>query len=346
MAHIICLLDSDEETSTGAVSAASRTSRNFSASSSACGGGSHAAAIDLTDDAVEAMPGPAAGQASERHICAICGVPVPRGPEAYVLNECRQTGCRRRNHRKCLEAHVARELAEKVPDEVGCPACGKQLSIRDITELSRDVDGKRPSFGASPSSKRHKNTAGWPLASSPSVSMGHSAGGAIGRVAGSASATKRIMKELQAIQRSSDSASQGIAVRVPDEADAYHWHAEFFDFEKGSPLAKDLSRVPGGRIVLSVRFSSAFPSAPPYVRVIRPRFAFRTGHVTIGGSICTEMLTNQGWTPTMTMESVLLGIRTNMLIGGARLDLRITADYSEQEARIAFDRMVREHGWF
>jgi ubiquitin-protein ligase len=337
----ICLLDSDEETSyTGTITNASVASR-----ASHSGGGSQTAAIDLTDDAVEATPGPAVDQTLERHICALCGVAVPRGPGAYVLNGCRQSGCRRRNHRKCLEAHVAQELAEKVPDEVGCPACGKQLSIRDITELSRDIDGNRPSAEASPASKRHKSTGPWPPASS-SASIGRPGGGALGRVAGSASATKRIMKELQAIQRSPEAASQGIAVSVPDEADAYHWQAEFFDFEKGSPLAKDLSRVPGGRIVLSVRFSSAFPSAPPYVRVIRPRFAFRTGHVTIGGSICTEMLTNQGWTPTMTMESVLLGVRTNMLIGGARLDLRITADYSEQEARMAFDRMVREHGWF
>ena len=95
---------------------------------------------------------------------------------------------------------------------------------------------------------------------------------------------------------------------------------EFFGFERSTPLGKDLAKVPGKRIVLQVSFSSDYPTQPPYVRVIRPRFAFRTGHVTIGGSICTEMLTNQGWSPTMTMESVLQSIRVNMLEGGARLD--------------------------
>lgn len=34
---------------------------------------------------------------------------------------------------------------------------------------------------------------------------------------------------------------------------------------------------------------------PPFVRVVRPRFQFRTGHVTIGGSICMELLTLSGW---------------------------------------------------
>ena len=31
------------------------------------------------------------------------------------------------------------------------------------------------------------------------------------------------------------------------------------------------------------------------MRVIRPRFAFHTGHVTVGGSICIELLTSSGW---------------------------------------------------
>ena len=38
--------------------------------------------------------------------------------------------------------------------------------------------------------------------------------------------------------------------------------------------------------------------------------------------------------PTMTMESVLLGIRTNMLVGGARLDPHNRHDYSELEAQV------------
>ena len=48
----------------------------------------------------------------------------------------------------------------------------------------------------------------------------------------------------------------------------------------------------------------------------------------------------------MTIESVLQAIRANMLVGGARLELRNQQDYSEAEAREAFNRMVREHGWY
>jgi len=45
-------------------------------------------------------------------------------------------------------------------------------------------------------------------------------------------------------------------------------------------------------------------------------------------------------------SQVLLGIRTNMLAGGARIDPSRRDDYSEAEAREAFNRMVREHGWY
>ena len=35
-------------------------------------------------------------------------------------------------------------------------------------------------------------------------------------------------------------------------------------------------------MLLRVVFNSNYPSSPPFIRVIRPRFQFHTGHVTIG----------------------------------------------------------------
>jgi len=153
------------------------------------------------------------------------------------------------------------------------------------------------------------------------------------------------MRELQSIT-AGDGEAHGFSVELPDEHNLYTWEAHFFEFEAGTPLARDLARVPSRRIDLRIAFPSSYPSAPPYIRVLRPRFQMRTGHVTIGGSICTEMLTSAGWSSAMTIESVLLAIRANMLSGGARLELRNRMDYSEAEAREAFNRMVREHGWY
>jgi len=80
--------------------------------------------------------------------------------------------------------------------------------------------------------------------------------------------------------------------------------------------------------------------------VIKPRFQYRTGHVTIGGSICMEVLTNKGWSPANTIEAIIVSIRAQLIAGGARLDMTQKHDYTEQEAKDAFDRMVRDHGWF
>ena len=43
-----------------------------------------------------------------------------------------------------------------------------------------------------------------------------------------------------------------------------------------------------------------------YIRVLRPRFQFRTGHVTLGGSICTQLLSNEGWNPMYRLEQILV----------------------------------------
>jgi hypothetical protein len=71
-----------------------------------------------------------------------------------------------------------------------------------------------------------------------------------------------------------------------------------------------------------------------------------------------EVLTNSGWTPANTLDSLIVSIRAQLVTGGGRLDSTNKSDYSEQEAKgkrrpittnifskDAFDRMVQIHGW-
>jgi ubiquitin-conjugating enzyme E2 Q len=55
---------------------------------------------------------------------------------------------------------------------------------------------------------------------------------------------------------------------------------------------------------------------PPFIRVVYPRFAFHTGHVTWGGSLCLETLVNTGtaggYQATYTMETLLCMVLFNM----------------------------------
>ncbi len=71
----------------------------------------------------------------------------------------------------------------------------------------------------------------------------------------------------------------------------------------------------------------------PFVRVIRPRFKFLTGHITIGGSICTQvseifpmfkehvnlfgvkfqLLTLSGWVSTASLENIIVQLRAEIV---------------------------------
>ena len=58
------------------------------------------------------------------------------------------------------------------------------------------------------------------------------------------------------------------------------------------------------------------------------------------------MLTNSGWSPANTIEAIIVSIRAQLIAGNARLDPYNKHEYTEQEAKDAFDRMVREHNWY
>ncbi len=80
--------------------------------------------------------------------------------------------------------------------------------------------------------------------------------------------------------------------------------------------------------------------------MVRPRFVFHTGHITVGGSICMQVLTTSGWTVAISMENLFVDIITTICLGGGRLDMANWATpYSMEEARAAFARVARDHGW-
>ena len=140
------------------------------------------------------------------------------------------------------------------------------------------------------------------------------------------------------------------SVTLPDEANVLCWRVEM-SVPSGSALRSALDGH-GDRynvrptIEMEVTFGPDFPSTPPFVRVVAPRFAFHTGHVTVGGSICMELLTTSGWNSEYTVESVLVSVRQAMLDGGGSLHpSKAQVPYHEDEARAAFDRVARQHGW-
>jgi ubiquitin-protein ligase len=210
---------------------------------------------------------------------------------------------------KFSKSHLLEYINTSVMTQVNvkCPSCTAAISVRDMKELLPKQDS-----GLAPKTS-------------------------------SKQASQRITSELKHILASNPEA-QGYSVE-PIKDNLYLWECCFFNFEPKELIAQDLLKLKQKAIVLHITFPSTYPFNPPFCRVIKPRFAFHTGHVTIGGSICTELLTNKGWTSANTIEAVVVSIRAQFLEGGARLDMHNKREYTEQEAKEAFKRMVQTHGW-
>jgi ubiquitin-protein ligase len=263
----------------------------------------------ITDNLQQQRQSQADSSTGDKISCQTCKKSF-RIEEIYILDECNHKFCR-----PCLYQWVESRVAVDV--RLHCPLanCKKELSVRDVKEFL-------PKKGSSLSVQARNFI---PSRSTPK-------------------ATQRLHNELMHILNSNPEKS-GYSV-APINDNLFHWELKFFNFDKDDPLHDDMKKLKMDHILLHISFPATYPFNPPFVRVIRPRFIFHTGHVTIGGSICMEVLTNKGWSPEITVESIVHMVRAQFLAGGGRLDLYNRRDYTEAEAKEAFDRLVRIHGWY
>ncbi|KAL8781665.1 MAG: hypothetical protein Q9213_005907 [Squamulea squamosa] len=167
-------------------------------------------------------------------------------------------------------------------------------------------------------------------------------------------ATKALQRELNStlkIQESQPAHELGWYINRDLITNMYQWIIELHSFEPHLPLAKDLRTKDLKSVVMEVRFGKDYPMSPPFVRIIRPRFlsfmAGGGGHVTAGGALCMELLTNSGWSAVSNMESVLLQVRLAMSSTDpkpARLEPGKVRDYDVGEAIEAYIRACHTHG--
>lgn len=138
-------------------------------------------------------------------------------------------------------------------------------------------------------------------------------------------------------------------------ANTNHWEVRFpsASFIDDAPqLFNDLEKYAGKtnvepHVVLSIVFPDDYPRSPPFVRVVQPRFQQYTGHITIGGSICAELLTPSHWQDIGCVQLILF-LHNLIIDGNGRLDMfssLIAVPYSFEEAREAFNRVAHDHGW-
>ena len=159
------------------------------------------------------------------------------------------------------------------------------------------------------------------------------------------------VKQLESLQSSSRIETLGWYINFEKLNNIFHWIVELHSFDLELPLAQDMEKLGHSSIVLELRFGSSYPISPPFVRVVRPRFKTFAqgggGHVTAGGAICSELLTNSGWSPALSMDKVFLDVRLRIsdINPPARLVQSSQGDYGIIEAADAYRRAVRNHGW-
>lgn len=155
---------------------------------------------------------------------------------------------------------------------------------------------------------------------------------------------KRLMIEYNNILKT-NLESFGLRFEI-NENNILEWKVYINKIDDKSNLYKDMKELKIENIEMEIRFNSQYPILPPFVRIIKPIFQFQTGHITSGGSICMELLTNQGWSPAYSIENLLIHIKATILEGEGRLDkTKKNTEYKYEESKKAFQRMLITHGW-
>lgn len=177
----------------------------------------------------------------------------------------------------------------------------------------------------------------------------------------SSMATKSLQKELNKMVREQATKPQheiGWYIDADLIKNMYQWIVEMHSFDLDLPLAKEMAAAKVQSVVLELRFTDNYPYSPPFIRVIQPRFLDFAqgggGHVTAGGAICMELLTNSGWNPASTIASVLLQVRMELTSTDPPAHLANAKSrgfygtnntYEWGEAMDAYKRACRTHGW-
>jgi ubiquitin-protein ligase len=159
--------------------------------------------------------------------------------------------------------------------------------------------------------------------------------------------SKRLLKEYKTIVQQNPK-ELGFRVVLPkeDNLDLWKIYLQADDFTGNEIIQNDMKKYGIKEVEIEFKFNENYPVQPPFVRIVSPRFIYRTGHITIGGSICMELLTNQGWDITTSVSPVITYIKSAIMDGEGQIDPSgVNKSYTLNEAHDAFDRMLKSHGW-
>jgi ubiquitin-protein ligase len=169
---------------------------------------------------------------------------------------------------------------------------------------------------------------------------------------GPSTSSNRLMKELKEMYRSQKYKENAYQIELVNDS-LYEFNIKLNKIDTDSGLWKDLESLEynGGKnhVLLNFHFSEQFPFEPPFVRIVYP--IIHGGNVTMGGAICMELLTKQGWSCLYNIESVILQVAATISKGRAPLNVNLDTNievYTLSRAQRSFKLVSDQHeilGW-
>jgi ubiquitin-conjugating enzyme E2 Q len=131
-----------------------------------------------------------------------------------------------------------------------------------------------------------------------------------------------------------DTAEAGFSLEPSSPDNMDKWAIKLFQFDEDSNLHKDMVVLGLEHVELEMSFPDQYPFEPPFVRVVRPKFKKQSGFV-MNGALCMELLTRDGWNPVNDIESVIVSIRSLLVVGDGRLQAAAEIPTTQREAILA-----------
>lgn len=157
--------------------------------------------------------------------------------------------------------------------------------------------------------------------------------------------TRRLLKEYKKIYILNP-IKAGFRIELAEEDNFDVWKIFITNFENNPKIKQDLERIGIREIEMEIIFPERYPIEPPFIRIVSPRFVYRTGHITSGGSICMEVLTNSSWSPMYSLESLIVDIKCQIVEGNGQIDMENWRHkYTLREAQDSFYRVAQSYGW-
>jgi ubiquitin-conjugating enzyme E2 Q len=153
------------------------------------------------------------------------------------------------------------------------------------------------------------------------------------------SSKRRLLNDLYRIMKENKGA-MGFSIEPVSEECMDKWSIKLFNIDVDSQLARDMLVAGVECLDLEMNFTDTYPFDPPAVRLVRPKIQ---GGFVIQGALCLELLTADGWNPTNDIESVIVSIRSMIVVGDGRLVATLNLSKSKYDEMLALATAVHNN---